>query len=51
MTNKWIPVILGAWIVVSPFILNITGAGRWSNVIVGLVIVALGYNAMKTASA
>ncbi|MDR7417871.1 MAG: SPW repeat protein [Armatimonadota bacterium] len=51
MTNKWIPVVLGAWIVVSPFILNITGTGRWSNVIVGLAIVALGYSATKTVSA
>ncbi|MDR7543741.1 MAG: SPW repeat protein [Armatimonadota bacterium] len=50
MAQKWIPVVLGAWIVVSPFVLDITGAGRWSNIIVGLVIAALAYNAAKATT-
>lgn len=41
---KWLNVILGLWVVVSPFI--ITGNGlKWSNVIVGIVIAVLAYMA------
>lgn len=51
MTNKWILVILGLWLVLSPFVLNIAGTGRWSNIIVGIVVAVLGYTAAKSASA
>jgi len=41
---KWLNVILGLWVVVSPFL--ITGGGlKWSNVIVGIVIAVLAYMA------
>ena len=41
---KWLNVLLGLWVVVSPFL--ITGGGlKWSNVIVGIVIAVLAYMA------
>lgn len=41
---KWINVILGLWVLVSPFIITGTGL-KWSNVIVGIVIAILAYMA------
>lgn len=43
---KWLNVILGLWVVVSPFLIR--GAPStlvWSNVIVGIVIAVLAYMA------
>lgn len=51
MSNKWILVVLGLWLIVSPFILNIAGTGRWSNIVVGLVVAGLGYMSKTTATA
>jgi hypothetical protein len=51
MTNKWALVVLGIWLIVSPFVLNIAGTGRWSNIIVGLIVAVLGYTSTKAATA
>jgi hypothetical protein len=51
MSNKWVLVVLGLWVAVSPFVLNISGTGRWSNLIVGLVIAGLGYASRTAATA
>jgi len=40
---KWLNVILGLWVLVSPFL--IPGSLKWSNVIVGIVIAVLAYMA------
>ncbi|MDQ7841189.1 MAG: SPW repeat protein [bacterium] len=47
MQVKWVHIVLGLWLVVSPFLLNITGAGRWSNIIVGIIIAVLAYTSSK----
>ena len=47
MAGRWIPVVLGLWLIVSPFVLSITGAGRWNNMVIGIVIAALGYMSAK----
>lgn len=37
--------VLGAWLVVSPFVLESTGTAMWNNVIVGLAVIVLaGFN-------
>jgi hypothetical protein len=41
---KWLNVILGLWVVVSPFFMMGNGL-KWSNVIVGIVIAVLAYMA------
>lgn len=52
MTNKWgVLVVLGIWLIVSPFVLNIAGSGRWSNIIVGLIVAVLGYTSSKATTA
>lgn len=43
MSNKWIFVILGVWLIISPFVLQIAGTGRWSNILVGIIVTGLGY--------
>ena len=40
---KWITMILGLWLILSPFILSITGTGRWNNILVGIVVAAAAY--------
>lgn len=42
-TNAWIRLCLGAWIVISPWILGFSGVSlaKWSNVMMGLIIVIL----------
>ena len=42
---KWLNVILGLWVAVSPFV--IPGNLKWSNVIVGIVVAVLAYMAMS----
>jgi hypothetical protein len=42
---KWLNVILGLWVVVSPFLIKSAGTLQWSNVIVGIVIAVLAYMA------
>lgn len=42
---KWLNVILGLWVVVSPFILTSMSSLKWSNVVVGIVIAVLAYMA------
>jgi hypothetical protein len=41
---KWLNVILGLWVIVSPFIIKGSGL-QWSNVIVGIVIAVVAYMA------
>jgi hypothetical protein len=41
---KWLNVILGLWVVVSPFFMSGNGL-KWSNVIVGIVIAVMAYMA------
>ena len=44
MIIEWIQIVLGAWVVLSPWVLG-SGAHTvlfWSNVVMGLVVVLLG---------
>ena len=40
---RWVALVLGLWLILSPYALNITGTGRWNNVIVGVLVFAAGY--------
>ncbi|HEU5300253.1 MAG TPA: SPW repeat protein, partial [bacterium] len=42
---KWLNVILGLWVAVSPFVIG--GSLQWSNVIAGIVIAVVAYMAMS----
>lgn len=42
---KWLNVILGLWVVISPFLITAGSTLKWSNVIVGIVIAVLAYMA------
>ncbi|HET6948487.1 MAG TPA: SPW repeat protein [bacterium] len=45
---KWLNVILGLWVAVSPFIIKGAPSSlQWSNVIVGIVVAVLAYMAMS----
>jgi hypothetical protein len=37
---SWLNVILGIWLVISPFVLFVSGAAMWNNVILGIIIAA-----------
>jgi len=43
---KWLNVILGLWVAVSPFVIS-GSTLQWSNVIVGIVVAVLAYMAMS----
>jgi hypothetical protein len=38
---SWLNLILGAWLVISPFVLFLSAAAMWNNVILGIIIAAL----------
>ncbi len=38
---SWLNLILGMWVVISPFVLFLSGAAMWNNVILGIIIAAL----------
>lgn len=38
---SWLNLILGIWLVISPFVLFLSGAAMWNNVILGIIIAAL----------
>lgn len=42
---KWVNVILGLWIAVSPFVITAANTLKWSNVIFGIVVAILAYMA------
>jgi SPW repeat len=49
---SWLNLMLGIWLVVSPFVLFASGAAMWNNVIVGIIIAALALtNTYSKASA
>jgi hypothetical protein len=37
---SWLNLILGIWLVISPFVLFLSGAAMWNNVILGILICA-----------
>ncbi|HEY4258328.1 MAG TPA: SPW repeat protein [Candidatus Udaeobacter sp.] len=37
---SWLNLILGAWLVISPFVFFLSGAAMWNNVILGIIIAA-----------
>jgi VIT1/CCC1 family predicted Fe2+/Mn2+ transporter len=37
---SWLNLILGAWLVISPFVLFLSGAAMWNNVILGVIVAA-----------
>ena len=41
MNNRWVQLVLGIWILVSPWVLGFSGAAfaTWSNVGAGLVLI------------
>jgi hypothetical protein len=43
MKREWTGLILGAWILVSPWLLGFSALGfmKWSNVLIGLVLVLI----------
>jgi hypothetical protein len=46
---SWLNVILGIWLIISPFVFGlVTGAGMWNNIVLGIIIAAL---ALGNASA
>ena len=38
---SWLNLILGIWLVISPFVFFLSGVAMWNNVIVGIIIAAL----------
>lgn len=45
---SWVNVVLGIWLIISPFVLAFaTGAALWNNVILGIIIAAI---ALSSAS-
>jgi|SRR6516225_6109093 hypothetical protein len=38
---SWLNLILGIWLVISPFVLFLSGAAMWNNVILGIIVAAL----------
>ncbi|MBI4279481.1 MAG: SPW repeat protein [Armatimonadetes bacterium] len=47
MAARWVPVVLGLWLILSPFVLGFTGVGRWNNILIGIAITTLGYMSAK----
>jgi len=37
---SWLNLILGIWLVISPFVLFLSGAVMWNNVILGIIVAA-----------
>jgi SPW repeat len=37
---SWLNLILGIWLVISPFVLFVSGVAMWNNVILGIIIAA-----------
>src|SRR5262249_4669163 len=37
---SWLNLILGIWLVISPFVLFLSGAAMWNNVILGIIVAA-----------
>lgn len=40
-TTKWLAgtnAVLGLWLIAAPFVLGVTGAGRWNTVVIGSLI-------------
>jgi len=38
---SWLNMILGIWLVISPFVLFLSGAAMWNNAILGIIVAAL----------
>jgi hypothetical protein len=50
--EEWINIALGAWLVLSPWVLGITSAAaRWNFVVVGALVVALALYELKEMAA
>ncbi|WP_433065996.1 SPW repeat protein [Dactylosporangium sp. CS-033363] len=48
----WVPVALGVWTIIAPFVIQrgyASGGAIWSNILIGIVTVALGLVAMRPA--
>lgn len=46
--EEWINVVLGGWLVVSPWVLELTStAARWNFVIVGVLVLALAIHELR----
>lgn len=50
MWAKWLNVLLGLWVAVSPFVLTAANSLKWSNVIFGIVVAVLAYYATTMKS-
>jgi SPW repeat len=37
---SWLNLLLGIWLVISPFVLFLSGAAMWNNVILGVIVAA-----------
>lgn len=49
---SWLNLILGMWLVISPFVLFLSGPAMWNNVILGIIIAAFSLtNTYSRASA
>lgn len=44
MTPQWVQLVIGTWVLVSPWILGFSGISimKWSNVLAGVALVLLG---------
>lgn len=38
---SWLNLVVGTWLVISPFVLFLSAAAMWNNVILGIIIAAL----------
>ena len=49
---SWVNLILGIWLVISPFVLFLSSTAMWNNVIVGIIIAAaaLSHTYLKESS-
>lgn len=41
---NWVDLILAMWLVISPFVVFVSGAGMWNSVVLGIIIGALALN-------
>jgi hypothetical protein len=50
--KNWIPIVLGAWVLVSPWLLGFSdiSLAKWSNVLCGLVLIIAGAWTMQQHS-
>ena len=42
MALPWVAIVLGIWLIVSPWLMGVSGLALWSNLLVGMILVLVG---------